>query len=133
MGIQAQYGEDNGVKKDFPVEAPAQSFKYEVETLRGFQHSSYVTASTSVKGVLVEDLLPFECVIYEEKGSFSWRRKRKWATQILRVLVAVHAEGLAMGVVNYAQFGMCSSKDKPRAFTIEQLLRAASKPDYGTE
>jgi len=61
-----------------------------------------------VKGVLVEDLLPFECVIYEEKGSISWQRKRKWATQILRVLAAVHAEGLAMGVVNYAQFGVCS-------------------------
>jgi hypothetical protein len=103
------------VKKDIPMETQVASFKYEVDALSRLQHSLHVTSlfglttdSTGayVKGMLVEDLRPFGVAIYEDKGNITWIQKLQWAIQILQGLMHVHAEGLVMGEVNYAQFGL---------------------------
>ena len=43
-------------------------------------------------------------LFYEDKSNITWTQKLQWAIQILRSLMHVHAEGLVMGEVNYAQF-----------------------------
>ena len=96
------------IKKEIPGPDAVDEFLYEINALHTLRESSSVIR---FGGVIVDDeerlvkglLISFAergaliDLIYEEKGRLPWKRREKWAMQIVRGLSEIHEAGFVQG------------------------------------
>ena len=99
------------VKKEIPSPDTIEEFLYEINALHALRHSSAVI---NFAGVVVDDtnlritgllldfaaggsLLEIICDARDNGELISWRRREKWARQIVQGLADIHEEGYVQG------------------------------------
>lgn len=100
--------EKSFIKKEIPGPDTVDEFLYEINALHALNGSQYVI---QVEGIIVDDrrevvkglLISYAeqgalvDILYEQMGEISWRRRERWAEQIVHGLCDIHEAGYVQG------------------------------------
>lgn len=123
-------GEHTWIKKEIPGPDSVEEFLYEINALNDLIGSKNVIElkglvindeDTLVKGLLIgyADKGALVDVLYDNRGHLPWRRRERWAKQIVRGLSEIHEAGFVQGDFTLSNI-VIDGKDKAKVIDINR-------------
>ena len=123
-------GKHTWIKKEIPGPDSVEEFLYEINALNDLISSRNVVElkglvvndeGTLVKGLLIgyADKGALVDVLYDDRGQIAWRRRERWAKQIVRGLSEIHEAGFVQGDFTLSNI-VIDGKDKAKVIDINR-------------
>ena len=123
-------GKHTWIKKEIPGPDSVEEFLYEINALNDLIGSKNVIElkglvindeGTLVKGLLIgyADNGALVDVIYDNRGQIPWRRRERWAKQIVRGLSEIHEAGFVQGDFTLSNI-VIDGKDRAKIIDINR-------------
>ena len=123
-------GKHTWIKKEIPGPDSVEEFLYEINALNDLIGSKNVIElkglvindeDTLVKGLLIgyADNGALVDVIYDNRGQIPWRRRERWAKQIVRGLSEIHEAGFVQGDFTLSNI-VVDGKDRAKIIDINR-------------
>lgn len=123
-------GKHTWIKKEIPGPDSVEEFLYEINALNDLVDSKNVIElkglvvndeGTLVKGLLIgyADQGALVDVLYDNRGQIGWRRRERWAKQIVRGLSEIHEAGFVQGDFTLSNI-VIDAKDKAKVIDINR-------------
>ena len=123
-------GKHTWIKKEIPGPDSVEEFLYEINALNDLIGSKNVIElkglvindeGSLVKGLLIgyADKGALVDVLYDDRGQIAWRRRERWAKQIVRGLSEIHEAGFVQGDFTLSNI-VIDGKDKAKVIDINR-------------